>query len=264
MTLAPTIGNYFTDKNVLITGGSGGLGLALAQQLGGYCNKVFLLDVHAPTQKQKDNVIFVKCDITNKEQVHSVVSNLPALDLVFNNAGVTHMSMALDTDIETFERTLQINLIGTIYLTQAVLPGLVSKQGHLVAISSVAGYTPLFGRSAYCASKHGLEGYCLSLASEYLDEQLDVTVVRPAYIKTQPKIRAEINNGTLSPGAQKKQSQGQELSPEAAAIAILEGVAKKKSFVYVGLISRIAKLLFAISPKLYMRLMTQKSRAEFD
>ncbi len=255
---------YFTNKRVVITGGGGGLGQALVARLKTHCEHIYLVDIQFSAPPTTDNISHIHCDVTSLHEVEEELGSLPEIDIVINNAGVTHLSKALDTDFTVFEKVLNVNLMASIYVTQTLLPRLIRRRGHLVGVSSVAGYTPLFGRSAYSASKHALEAYCLSVYAEYKAQGLDLTVIRPAYIATQPNKTANLNAGITSPGANKKQSSSTSLTAEAAANKIVAAIAEKTLFCEVGMLARTAKWIFRLFPSFYIKKMVARTKADFE
>ena len=164
---------------------------------------------------------------------------------------------------ELFQTIMSVNFSASVNITRLCLPYLLKAKGQIVAISSVAGFAPLYGRSAYSASKHAMEGFFRSLSAELIDDGVSVLVVSPSFVKSRPELTAKVNAGISSPGAMKKNTSGKQMSPNGAAIAILTSTAKRKPTLYLGRVSKIAYWLNALFPNLYMKLMIKQSKEEF-
>ena len=119
------------------------------------------------------------------------------IDVLVNNAGVSQRSLALDTSLDVYRRIMEVDFFAPLALTQAVLPGMVERRaGHVVAVSSIAGKlgTPL--RTAYCAAKHAMVGWCDALRSEMAAYGIAVTNVAPGSVRTQIAVNALTADGS--------------------------------------------------------------------
>jgi NAD(P)-dependent dehydrogenase (short-subunit alcohol dehydrogenase family) len=112
------------------------------------------------------------------------VAHFGALDGLVNNAGISHRSLFQDTDPAVIRRVMEVNFFGAMQMTHAALPHLLQTRGMVTAISSVAGYAPLLGRTGYAASKHALHGFFDSLRTEVEERGVGVTLVCPSFIAT--------------------------------------------------------------------------------
>ncbi|BFM17360.1 SDR family oxidoreductase [Maricurvus nonylphenolicus] len=262
------MGDYFQDKVVVITGGAGGLGQTLSQQLIAQGAKVAALDLDISMLENTDNMLPIKTDITDISTIEfaldKIVNQFGKIDILINNAGITHMSRFVDTDEALFEKIMTVNFTGSVNITRLALPYLTETQGQIIALSSVAGFAPLYGRSAYAASKHAMEGFFQSLASELADNDINVLIVRPSFIKTRPELQAQVNAGESSPGAIKKSTNGEQIKPEVAASKILKAAENNQAALQLGSVSRIAYWLNALVPGLYRKVMTKGAKKEFQ
>ena len=258
----------FADKVVVITGGAGGLASSLIKQLIEAGAKVAALDLNVSKLVASDQLLAITTDVTDNKAItkaiEQIISHYRAIDILFNNAGITHMSRFKDLSAELFSTIMAVNFTASVEITRQCLPHLISSQGQIVAISSVAGFAPLYGRSAYSASKHAMAGFFYSLAAEISDDGVSVLVVCPSFVKSRPELTAQVNKGISSPGALKKNTNGEQLSPEYAAGQILKATRQKKSTLYLGKVSNIARWLYALFPNIYMRVMTKQAKAEFE
>lgn len=260
--------DYYSNKVVVITGGAGGLGRALSVALQAEGARVAALDLDVSNLSETHSLLPVMSDITSREGIKRalevVLSHFGRIDILINNAGITHMSRFSDTSAELFDKIMSVNFNGAVDITREALPYLKSSQGQIVAISSVAGFAPLYGRSAYAASKHAMEGFFLSLASELKEHDVDVLIVSPSFVKSRPELQAQVNGGVSSPGAMKKSTNGEQLEPEVAAERIITAMEQGQRNLKLGRVAKIAYWLNALLPALYERVMVKGARTEFE
>ena len=190
------------DKNIWITGSSGGIGLAMARQAvregaaavvlsGSNTQKLAKAAeiCEAEQAKRKCQILRLCFDISNMQKVAQAAEqyfcHLENLDILVHNAGLSQRAAMLDTSMEVERKLIEVNYWGAIALTKLLLPRmLVNKRCHIGVTSSVTG---LFGvplRTTYCASKHALNGYFMALAAEYYKKGLRVTLLCPGKIDT--------------------------------------------------------------------------------
>ena len=181
----------FKNKNILITGASGGIGNALVKKfvsLGGNVlgsgTKSEKLD---KIKKQYPNIKVKKFDISEhsriKEFIDDVSLKLGGLDVLINNAGTNADNLSLRMKDEEWKKVIDINLTSTFLLTKhAIKKMLKSKFGRIVNITSVVGHTGNLGQSNYSASKAGIIGMSKSLAIEYAKKNITVNCVSPGFI----------------------------------------------------------------------------------
>ncbi|MBW2405276.1 MAG: SDR family NAD(P)-dependent oxidoreductase, partial [Deltaproteobacteria bacterium] len=163
-------GRDFNGRGVVITGGAGGIGRALARSFGGAGAKIAIVDLpSSPLGMAREELasagieaLALPCDITDREQVRDAMATIReafgSIDVLINNAGIAHRSAFADTQPEVFRRVMEVNLFGALHCTQACMDDLVANRGLIIAVSSIAGLAPLYGRSGYAASKHAMHG----------------------------------------------------------------------------------------------------------
>ncbi len=259
--------SYYNGKVIIITGGNGGLGQALTEQLLQCGAKLAVLDLNVDSLTPSKCLLPIAVDLTNEkalvQAIKQIIHYYNSVDILINNAGITHMSCFKDLASDLFQTIMAVNFTASVNITRLCLPYLVKSKGQIIAISSVAGFAPLYGRSAYSASKHAMEGFFRSLDAELADDGVSVLVVSPSFVKSRPELTAQVNTGISSPGAMKKNTSGKQLSPADAAIAILTATAKRQPNLYLGRVAKIAHWLYVLLPKVYMKLMTKQSKEEF-
>ena len=260
------------QRVVAITGGAGGLGQAFAARFARDGQLVVLLDRDAGALEQVaarlrgdgHAVEAVVLDVTDAgacaRVLGDVVERHGGLDVLVNNAGISHHSLFRGTNVEVVRRVLEVNFLGAVHCTKAALPGLVRRKGMVVAISSVAGFAPLVGRCAYAASKHALHGFFDTLRVELEQDGVGVLLVCPSYVDTPIDHRALSGDGGQAvPG---KTVVGRLLAPEAVADAVARGVARRADQLMLSPVARASWWLSRLAPGLYARIMRSTHRDE--
>ncbi|HET7202522.1 MAG TPA: SDR family oxidoreductase [Steroidobacteraceae bacterium] len=262
----------FSDATVMISGAAGGLGRALARSFGRTGSRVVLLDRDAAAVRavaeelaaSGTEAIALPCDVTDETACADVVAQgverFGRLDVLVNNAGITHRSPFAATQTDVLRRVMEVNLFGAIHLTRAALPHLKLTRGLIVALSSVAGFTPLIARTGYSASKHAMHGFFESLRAELAPDDVGVMMVCPSFIAT------GIDRNALGPtGGTATHAQvvvGRRLQPDDVADRIVRGAERGRRLLLIGSTARAAWWVSRIAPGLYERVMARKLRGE--
>ena len=181
----------FKNKNILITGASGGIGnelvkkfVSLGANILGSGTKTEKLEL---IKKQYPNIKVKKFDIANhsgiEEFIDSVSLELGGLDVLINNAGINMDNLSIRMKVEEWKKVLDINLTSTFLLSKyAIKKMLKNKFGRIVNITSVVGHVGNLGQPNYSASKAGIIGMSKSLAIEYAKKNITVNCVSPGFI----------------------------------------------------------------------------------
>ena len=261
-------------KVVVITGAVGGLGAALCNRCAAAGARIAAMDLDAAKldslatalRARGTEALALPGDITDptacKSAVATTLAHFGALDGLINNAGISHRSLLQDTDPEVIRRVMEVNFFGAANLTQAALAQIVARQGFIVAISSVAGFSPLTGRTGYAASKHALHGFFDSLRSEVEGAAVGVTLVCPSFIRT--GIGAAATDGSGAPVSSPRITTGGESSPEEIAQRIFAAVAAGRKLLLPDATARKAWWLSRLAPGLYARIMKRRMGGEFS
>ena len=247
----------------VITGGAGGLGQAFAGQLLSEGWRVVLMDLPGALDGlplESERAERVACDLTDAAAVDAACAEIsarhPAIDLIIHNAGVTQIELFAETDLGKHRLVFDINYFGAVRVAAGLLQAVRAARGAHIAISSVAGFAPLHKRTAYAASKHALNGFFSSLATEEAAHGVRVVIAAPSFIATNPGRYDTGIDGIGRPGAA---SDGfDEMSAAEAARIILASWRHGKAFVPVGRVATMAWLINRFSPRLYSWLMMRK------
>ncbi|MGB6428970.1 MAG: SDR family NAD(P)-dependent oxidoreductase [Candidatus Acidiferrales bacterium] len=186
-------------QTALVTGGSRGIGLAIARRLGAMGSKVAIcardrksLEESAALLRGEglSSVLAVTADVSRSDDVSrlvaQVVQSLGPLDIVVNNAGIGVFGPGQDATEQDWDRVLDINLKGVFLVCRAAAPGMIARRtGHIVNISSLAGKNAFANGAVYCASKWGLQGFSYCLAEDLRAHGIRVSVVCPGSVLTE-------------------------------------------------------------------------------
>ena len=182
------------NKNIIVTGASGGIGNAIIKKL----NEVGANIVASGTRIEKleelkkkyEKIKIVKFDISQSEKIEEFIDNATnelggSLDGIINNAGITEDNLAIRMSLEEWQKVININLTSTFLLSKfAIKKMLKNKSGKIVNITSVVGHTGNLGQANYTASKAGIVAMSKSLAIEYAKKNININCISPGFIKT--------------------------------------------------------------------------------
>jgi len=234
---------YFQGKHVLVTGGSSGIGLAVARQLLAKGATVTLLARRTSVLEEAkaalgapDRTRLLAVDVSNDQAVADALGpHLAAYpcDMLINNAGVVMPGRFLELEYRHFREMMDINYFGTVHMCRAVLPHLVQRGGgHVLNVSSMAGTIGIYGYTAYAASKFAICGFSEALRGEMWPHKIRVSVCLPPDTDT-PQLVFE---NQFKP-AETKAIAGnvKTMTADAVATSILDGMAAGKYEIIPGL-----------------------------
>jgi 3-dehydrosphinganine reductase len=246
----------FKNKNVLISGGSSGIGLAVAKQLFSEGASVTIIarrknilkaainDIEKKRSHPDQTLNSISVDITNFEDLKkSLVTKREPFDILINSAGIAYPGKFIDLDLNIFKEVMDINYLGTVSLTKLIVPEMINKNsGYIVNISSLAALIGIYGYSAYAPSKYAVRGFSRCIRSELKSHGIDVSVVLPPDTDT-PQL--EFEHSLLPDITREINKNGGILSAEKVAAVILKGMRKKKFTIIPGI---EGKLLYLLAP----------------
>lgn len=265
----------FENKVAAITGAGSGIGRALALELAqrkchlalSDLNEEALSETVAQTRGLGIDVTWQRVDVADRDAVYAwadrVVADHGRVNLIFNNAGVAVACTVEKMRYEDFEWLMNINFWGVVYGTKAFLPHLkATGDGHIVNLSSVFGLAGIPSQSAYNSAKFAVRGFTESLRQELdmLGYGVSATSVHPGGIKTgiarAARMDASIRDLGLGNDAEDTRHKFEKsfiTSPDKAAKAILDGVARNHRRVLVGPDARVYDWLVRLLPTTYQR-----------
>ena len=183
----------FKNKNILITGASGGIGNELVKKfvsLGGNVlgtgTKTEKLDL---LKKKYPNIKVKKFDVIDHSRIEEFIDNvtleLGGLDILINNAGTNMDNLSLRMKDEEWKKVIDINLTSTFLLAKSAIKKMLkNKFGRVINITSIVGHTGNLGQANYSASKSGIVGMSKSLAIEYAKKNITINCVSPGFIQS--------------------------------------------------------------------------------
>jgi NAD(P)-dependent dehydrogenase (short-subunit alcohol dehydrogenase family) len=264
----------YRGKVCVITGAAGGIGSALCSRFGRDGARIAALDsdvVELRTAVDGMNAegieaIGIPCDVTDelacRRAVNEIVAQWGAVDVLINNAGITHLSLFERTDPGVCRRVMDVNFFGAVYCTSAALPHLAESKGRIVVVSSVAGFAPLLARTGYCASKHALHGFFDTLRCEVKRHGVSVTVVCPSF--TESKLESTALAGDGSRVGAGRSTVGALTPPDRVASAIFRAATKRKRFAVLSGIGKTSWWVRKLAPGLYDAIMSRMFESEFS
>ncbi len=200
-----------TDKVALVTGGTGGIGAAICEQLASsgakvatnYRNKDKAIAYQKEMKKKGLDIAIYQVDVTDfdgcKELIENIEADLGPLDIIVNNAGVTQDTTLKKMSKEQWDTVLDINLDSLFNICRNAVEGMTNRGfGRIINISSINGQKGQLGQTNYAASKAGMHGFTMALAQEVARKGVTVNTVSPGYIATEmvmavpEKIREQI------------------------------------------------------------------------
>ena len=267
-----TKGKEFQGKVVIITGGASGIGRALARRFARGGARLGLLDMDGEALRREADhlasngteVVPAACDVSERRSCQSgigaVLDRFGRIDVLVNNAGITARARFADTRAEVFERVMAVNFFGALYCTQAALPSLRAARGLIVVVESLAGVSPLLGRSAYCASKHALHGLFTTLRAESRSDGIQVMIACPGFVQTNLQQRALGGDGRVT--ARPQSRVGRQTSAAAVADTLYRAALRRRPLVVLTPVGRIAYWVSRLMPLTYERLMARQFAVE--
>jgi 3-dehydrosphinganine reductase len=234
-------------KLALVTGGSRGIGLAVSKELAARGASVWIAardddrlalarrQIEGVRRSDRQEVGTLTVDVADAAQVSSVLSAFTTEtgvpDLLVNCAGVTHPGRFEELDLEIFRWMMEVNYFGTVHVTKAIVPGMIARgSGHIVNISSIAGFLGVYGYSAYGASKFAVAGLSDVLRAEMKPLGIGVSVVFPPDTDTE-QLAYE---SQFKPAITKALGTAKALSPEKVARSIVNGVMRRRYIITPG------------------------------
>ncbi len=186
--------NNLKNKNIIVTGASGGIGNSIVEKL--YNNEANVLATGTKIEKLEElkkkfkNIKILKFDISQHEKIEEFIDNATSelggtLDCIVNNAGITKDNLTIRMSLEEWKKVIDINLTSTFLMSKySIKKMLKNKSGKIINITSIVGHTGNVGQANYTASKAGIVAMSKSLAIEYARKNINVNCISPGFIRT--------------------------------------------------------------------------------
>jgi 3-oxoacyl-[acyl-carrier protein] reductase len=186
--------NSLKNKNIIITGASGGIGNSIVEKL--YDNDANILATGTRIEKLEElkkkfnKIKILKFDISQHDNIEEFINNATeelggSLDSIVNNAGITKDNLTIRMNLEEWTKVIDINLTSTFLMCKySIKKMLKNKSGKIVNITSVVGHTGNVGQANYTASKAGIVAMSKSLAIEYAKKNININCISPGFIST--------------------------------------------------------------------------------
>ena len=230
------------DKVVVITGGTSGIGKALAFEFGLKGSKILItgrnagaLTATARELAEKGVSVHSLCaDVTlpddNRRMAEEAISVFGGIDILINNAGISMRALFEDVDLEVIRKVMDINFYGAVYATKYCLPQIIANRGSVIGISSIAGFRGLPARTGYSASKFALNGFLESLRTELLKTGVHVLTACPGFTASNIRRRSLTPDGS-SQGESPREEEKMMTAEECAAHIHRATVKRKRTLV---------------------------------
>lgn len=226
------------DKVVIITGGSSGIGKALAESFSKNGSRVLITgrskdDLLVAQQSLKTKgleVAIFQADVSlesdNRLMVEEALRLFGQIDVLINNAGISMRALFEEFDLEAFKKVMGINFYGAVYATKHALPHILKSKGSIVGISSINGKRSSPARSAYSASKFAMEGFLEALRTEVMKRGVHVLVASPGFTASNIRKRSLTKDGTPQGDSPRKEQEM--MTSEEVADRIYKAVVNRK------------------------------------
>ena len=249
-----------TDRTILITGGTSGIGLEMARQLQARGNQVIVTGRDqarlAAAATAIPGVAVRESDVSDPAAIEAlaerVLTDFPALDVLVNNAGVMrNLDLRQPRPLDDISREIETNLAGPIRMVQQLLPHLASRPSALIVnVSSGLAFVPLPIAPVYSATKAALHSYSQSLRMQLAGSSVRIVELAPPAVETK-----------LFRGEFEREMQGQKaMDPSRLVRRMIEGIEAGKTEIRPG-IANLLKALSRVAPDLMLRQLARMSRA---
>lgn len=246
------------DQVVIITGGSSGIGKALAisfARLGARVvitgrNEDRLNEVANELQALAAPHLCLKLDVAsesdNKFLIDETIKTFGKINILINNAGISMRALLEEIELDVFKKIMDINFFGTLYATKYALPHILKTQGSIVGVSSINGFRGTPARTAYTASKYAMNGFFESLRTEVMHRGVHVLVACPGFTGTNIRNAALTADGSSQ--GESPRDEGKMMTAEQVAEGIIRAIKKRKRDIVFTTQGKLAVFLNKVMP----------------
>ncbi|MDH5598467.1 MAG: SDR family oxidoreductase [Cyclobacteriaceae bacterium] len=260
------------DKVVVITGGSSGIGKALAFEFGRNGSNIFITgrtkealdETIAELRESGINAASLVSDASkeedNKSMVEEAINQFGKIDVLINNAGISMRALFEDVDLDVIRKVMDINFFGAVYATKYALPHIIKNKGSILGISSIAGYRGLPARAGYSASKFALQGFLEVIRTELLNKDVHVLTACPGFTASNIRKKSLTKDGSAQMDSPKNEQKI--MSAETVAKHIYRATKKRKKFLTLTTEGKLAVFMNKWVPGLMDRIIFNKMAKE--
>ena len=262
------------DKVVIITGGSSGIGRALAAEFGKRGSNVLITgrnlnELNQVVAELSSKGVIIKgfqADVSieedNCKMVEEAIKQFGHIDILINNAGVSMRALFEDLQLDVFKKVMDINFYGAVYATKCALPYILQTKGSIVGVSSINGKRSTPARSAYSASKFAMEGFLETLRTEVMKRGVHVLVASPGFTASNIRKRSLMKDGTAQGDSPRKEQEM--MSADEVAHHIYKAVLNRKRDLVLTTKGRLAIFLNKWMPGITDKLVYNELAKEPD
>ena len=263
------------NKVVIITGGSSGIGKAMAEKFGREGSKILITgrnkeELAKATEELRQKGIIIQsfqADVSieddNRKMAEEAIKHFGTIDILINNAGISMRALFSEVDITVVKKVMDINFYGVLYATKYCLPEITKNKGSIVGISSIAGFRGLPGRTGYSASKFALNGFLEVLRTELLKTGVHVLTACPGFTASNIRKRSLTKDGSQQ-GESPRQEEKM-MTAEECAEHIYNATAKRKRTLVLTTQGKLAvflnKWLPGLADKMVYNVMAKEANA---
>ena len=228
------------DKVVVITGGSSGIGKALAEEFGNKGSKILITGRKQEALNQAVSELAargieisglqsdVSQEADNARMAEEAINRYGKIDILINNAGISMRALFEEVDLDVVRKVMDINFYGAMYATKYCLPSIIENKGSVIGISSIAGFRGLPGRTGYSASKFALQGFLEVLRTEMLKKGVHVLTACPGFTASNIRKRSLTADGSQQ--GESPREEDKMMTAEACARHIYHATVKRKKY----------------------------------
>lgn len=263
------------NKVVIITGGSSGIGKAMAEKFGREGSRILitgrnqqeLTKTVTELQQQGITIAGFQADVSveedNRKMAEEAIRLYGTIDILINNAGISMRALFSEVDLKVVKQVMDINFYGVLYATKYCLPEITKNKGSVIGISSIAGFRGLPGRTGYSSSKFALNGFLEVLRTELLKTGVHVLTACPGFTASNIRKRSLTKDGSQqgeSPRAEEKM-----MTSEECAHHIYQATLKRKRTLVLTTQGKLAvflnKWLPSLADKMVYKVMAKEANA---